>query len=366
MLRQYSTALCHRVPPFIALVFIIYGMIVLSGMIVTPVFWGKGAKGKESKYIKKENAAIINKISYPYLSINNNILFKRKTKLYRTYEETLGNATRTYTKKQYNLIMRVYSLGLGNRMFAYASSYGLAKETNRIFVYHSFSNILTNSFGITHLPQREINCSSCVEFCTTKCCVFQEELYRLPEEDIILSGFMQSWKYFIKYDDEIRKQFIFKSNIRNKAMEFLNTVNAKKKFRIVGVHIRRGDMMNIKNKNYGHTVADVEYLNRAIAYFKNKYSCVFVVSSNDLQWSENALKHYANNTVYTRGNSATLDLAILSMCDHVIMTVGTFGWWAGYLSGGEVIYYKNWPKIGSTFDSTIAKEDYFPRSWIGL
>ena len=34
----------------------------------------------------------------------------------------------------------------------------------------------------------------------------------------------------------------------------------------------------------------------------------------------------------------------MSVCDGVILSVGTFGWWAGYLSsqyGGDVVYFKN-------------------------
>ena len=38
------------------------------------------------------------------------------------------------------------------------------------------------------------------------------------------------------------------------------------------------------------------------------------------------------------------DFVLLQSCDHVIMTVGTFGWWAAWLTSqrrGTVMYYKD-------------------------
>ena len=40
--------------------------------------------------------------------------------------------------------------------------------------------------------------------------------------------------------------------------------------------------------------------------------------------------------------SLPVDMAILSLCDHFISTVGTLRWWIVWLAGGNVTYYK-WP-----------------------
>ena len=39
-----------------------------------------------------------------------------------------------------------------------------------------------------------------------------------------------------------------------------------------------------------------------------------------------------DDVIISRGNTPCVDLAILSVCDHVIQSVGTFSWWAAYLS----------------------------------
>jgi hypothetical protein len=69
---------------------------------------------------------------------------------------------------------------------------------------------------------------------------------------------------------------------------------------------------------------------------------------------------------YSEGRSDGQDLAILSQCNHTIMTVGTYGWWAGYLAGGITIYYKNFPKPGSELSFIFNREEFFPQEWIGL
>ena len=61
----------------------------------------------------------------------------------------------------------------------------------------------------------------------------------------------------------------------------------------------------------------------------------------------------------------------MSACDGVILSVGTFGWWAGYFSsqyGGEVIHFKNNfnHAQAKAMGEKVAEEDYFPPNWIGI
>jgi len=134
----------------------------------------------------------------------------------------------------------------------------------------------------------------------------------------------------------------------------------------VGVHIRRADMAN----NSTFTVADAGYFRRAVRLMTRKFpgrQLVFVVCSDDLPWSKQHFSEAVSReldhvTVGNHGNgnhsdadatnasmaeiafsenhSAEEDLAILSSCNHTIMTVGTYGWWAAYLAGGLTIYYR--------------------------
>lgn len=38
------------------------------------------------------------------------------------------------------------------------------------------------------------------------------------------------------------------------------------------------------------------------------------------------------------GKPPELDMAVLASCNHSIITLGSFGFWTGFLTGGEVVY----------------------------
>ncbi|XP_060556200.1 uncharacterized protein LOC132716883 [Ruditapes philippinarum] len=58
------------------------------------------------------------------------------------------------------------------------------------------------------------------------------------------------------------------------------------------------------------------------------------------------------------------DMALKTLCDHVIVTAGTFGWWGAWLSGGITVYYKGYP--GHNLSNRFNLFDYYPSHWIGL
>jgi galactoside 2-L-fucosyltransferase 1/2 len=70
--------------------------------------------------------------------------------------------------------------------------------------------------------------------------------------------------------------------------------------------------------------------------------------------------------VHSTGRSGWEDMAILSKCNHTIMTVGTFGWWAGFLAGGITVYFKDFPAVGSELSLGFDAGDYFLPEWVGL
>ena len=118
---------------------------------------------------------------------------------------------------------------------------------------------------------------------------------------------------------------------------------------------------------------------QAMSYFANgafkaNINLQFLVVSEDRQWAlENILlptsfhapPHRINITHVTR-NDAARDLAVMAACDHVIMSTGTFGWWAGWLANGTTVYYSDWPRNGSVLDKKFTREDFFPPTWIGM
>ena len=75
-------------------------------------------------------------------------------------------------------------------------------------------------------------------------------------------------------------------------------------------------------------------------YFEKLYPQVlFIVASDDLKWTKNALES-RKNVYISLGNVGPEDMALLSLTNHTIMSVGTFGWWVAWMTRGVTLYYK--------------------------
>jgi galactoside 2-L-fucosyltransferase 1/2 len=215
----------------------------------------------------------------------------------------------------------------------------------------------------------------------------------------IIKGFLQSWRYFDDCKDDIRREFTFKAHILSVAKQFLQqTVNElfnktivqsktnktfqkrnlqirKRGVTIIGIHIRRGDFLWFSTciSKFGFTTATATYIDKAMKYFTDKYVnpkrgrwVIFVVCSNALSWLVDNVKTGKSHVVLSQDHKPEEDLAILSLCDHVIVTTGTFSCWAGWLNKGTVFYYKDFPRFNSSLDLKTNRKYFFWPDWIGL
>lgn len=104
-----------------------------------------------------------------------------------------------------------------------------------------------------------------------------------------------------------------------------------------------------------------------VVLFNNYFSLLFVVCINDLVWFKvNILK--SNKFEFVLGNLLEVDMVVMVLCDYVIMLVGFYGWWVGWLSNGIVMYYKWLVREGFGLCSVYSVDymDYFYLYWIGL
>ncbi|KAL3871058.1 hypothetical protein ACJMK2_039081 [Sinanodonta woodiana] len=180
-----------------------------------------------------------------------------------------------------------------------------------------------------------------------------------------LSGYYQSWKYFYKDKNLIRRSFKFRPNTSKAARQFVDGFRDKYKT-IVGMHVRRGDMAIQKNELIGYTTASLRYIHKSMNYFRDRYNnTLFVICSDDMSWCKENIGGN-NDTVFSNFDNPGSVMAMLSFCDHVIITSGTFGWWGAWLAGGNVVYFKGYPRPGSVIDKGMCREDYYPPQWIGM
>ena len=267
---------------------------------------------------------------------------------------------------------------LGNRIFEFASGFGVALSKNMTLVVLK-RNVVNSVFDLkvnqwlTILEDDRVCKGAKVKHETLRCGFDANITDVKPDGPYILKDYLQSWKYFNCCVAELRRQLVFRPSIKqqidNNIEKLLRKFGIKSRTNVtlIGVHVRRGDMRGRHQQQYGFQVANGNYLRKAVHHFSNYTNKVFIVCSDDSTWPRKNMPE-GHRVEYIHGNAPEVDLGILSASDHVISTVGTFGWWAGFLSGGTVIYYK-WPaKEGTTKRKRFGKDysEFFLPQWIGL
>lgn len=201
--------------------------------------------------------------------------------------------------------------------------------------------------------------------------IYDASLEKLPAVNTTLTGYYQSWKYFQEYAADIRKQLIFRPRFLTPATEFLSSIPRKScdqcgPMTFVGVHVRRGDRVGIRHFRRLYNVASERYLQKAMDYFRERFNDVhFIVCSDSMSWCEETLSGETDVT-FSRASHAGTDLAILSLCNHTVLTVGTFGWWAAWLAGGTAVYFPDHVNVSTQLYTQLNVDDYFIPRWVPI
>nr|XP_022338996.1 galactoside 2-alpha-L-fucosyltransferase 2-like isoform X2 [Crassostrea virginica]XP_022338997.1 galactoside 2-alpha-L-fucosyltransferase 2-like isoform X2 [Crassostrea virginica] len=261
---------------------------------------------------------------------------------------------------------------LGNQIFEFASLFGIARQNNLIPIIPANSllrRIFKVSVGNTN-PQIKLT----KKYYEKKGCVFEPPLMSVGEsENLWVKGYLQSWKYFQHAEKELRAMYTFQDSIAQKAKSTFQATIASKKNKItaktvfVAIHVRRGDMKNNLNYvKYGYTTADMSYISKAMNTFRKDFpDILFVVGSDDLKWCKENIKD--DDVVFIPpGSAPEMDIAILTNCNHTIVTVGSYGWWTAWLVNGKTIYYKGFPTPKSQLAALFNAEDYYLPEWIPM
>ncbi|XP_046555087.1 galactoside 2-alpha-L-fucosyltransferase Sec1-like [Haliotis rubra] len=250
---------------------------------------------------------------------------------------------------------------LGNNMFEYASLLGIAVSTGKkpLIPKSKELNILFNiSFtgDIHNQPSTRVS--------EKQYGAYDRKLLTLPGGNVEVWGYLQSWKYFHCIKASLRKEFIFRQKYIDLSGQcFEKYTNKHKNRTVIGIHVRRTDMTSGGKR--GYVAAPLSYIKKAIAHMNTKFhNPLFLIATDDKNWCR---KYVVSSDIILMENSDPfVDFATLTLCDHIIMTVGTFGWWAAWLGDGYAVYYRDFPRPGSELASGLIKEDHFLPHWVPL
>lgn len=147
-------------------------------------------------------------------------------------------------------------------------------------------------------------------------------------DDLYISGYFDSEKYFSNNIKIIKKEFTLK--------EPLNLENLDVMFQIiesnsVSIHIRRGDYVG----NPFFAEIPIDYYYKAVNYIEDQSpDSIYYIFSDDLEWVRSNL-HLNRKMVFVKCNNAKTDymeLKLMAACKHNIIANSSFSWWGAWLN----------------------------------
>ena len=169
---------------------------------------------------------------------------------------------------------------------------------------------------------------------------FDQDLFDNCEDNVNLYGYFQSERYFKHIEDEIRKDFEWRDDVKKLCKDMISGLGVDK---IISLHVRRTD--HLVKPTY-HNVLPLSYYEEALSKLPQVYdSCEIpvLIFSDDPTWCKEQEMFSSNRFMVSESGDNITDMCLMSMCDYQIMANSTFSWWGAWLSGSEkVIGPKMW------------------------
>lgn len=268
--------------------------------------------------------------------------------------------------------------GLGNQMFQYAFAYALAKKTgdqvliDPLFWGTSLRKYQLEEFKVTNTKRmisrgwdyllgfgprngrrfkdryRQHLIKKNYQLIQEKQLMHCDESLFHPAKPSFYMGFWQAPGYFEAYYEELKKQFVRKTKLSEKAMDYLKEIQAEVS---VALHIRRTDYV----RQEGNAALGLEFYRDALSRMAEQAGefRLFIFTDDKEFVKENfKLRTY----VLVEGISDLDEFELMRQCSHHIIANSTFSWWAAYLgeNKGGIVYA---PCTG------IWTEEFYPREW---
>ena len=178
-------------------------------------------------------------------------------------------------------------------------------------------------------------------------------------DNICVTGYCESEKIFMNISDLVRKKLKFADSCFNPEL-----ANKIKSCNSVALHVRLGDKMTFPN----FLDLSVKYIRAAIEKIYSITSAPeFFVFSDDINYCrENLTKIYPGAKYnFIDGQTPPQDMALMTICNHVIVAPSTFSWWGAWLNENpnKIIIA---PDVKLWYENAEHGKYLLPESWIKI
>jgi hypothetical protein len=225
----------------------------------------------------------------------------------------------------------------GNQMFQFAATVGIARKLG-YDVFFPIERFVNNEDPNSYNGAKLLDCFDIdpsyfrgIQEIPIKYIYNEHEFtYNNQTENIpdftSLNGYFQTEKYFTHIEDEIRKIFTFRDDIKKIGDEILEIEDG------ISIHVRRGDYLGSPDH---HPTQDQNYYLSSIKEFMKQKNTKFYIFSDDPEWCK--MNMIVPNSQIVETGSPYVDLYLMSKCKGHIIANSSFSWWGAWLSKSEKV-----------------------------
>lgn len=255
---------------------------------------------------------------------------------------------------------------LGNQMFEVAAAYSLALDHEAVAVFPD----------LVELSEWRLNENYHYVFWRlnpTRPKLHPEKhhsYHGIPYEPIPyhpnmeVSGIFHSEKYFAHHKEEILNLFAPHPSIRKHIHQLHPWLS--KTPNTVAVHVRAYWPVFPGGYKDGYGILPFmgfDWFKKAILTFPK--NSLFVVFSNNMEWCKENFKNIKRRFKFIEGQEHYIDLYMMSMCKHNIISNSSYSWWGAYLNKNPnkiVVAPKQWFEP----HTKMKTHDICPEGWVVL
>ena len=225
--------------------------------------------------------------------------------------------------------------GLGNNLFQIAAAYALAKEANSFIGINYKKHCNPCFFHPTKYKNNIFKniVSTDLTFSET----YNEPTFtysKIPvKNNILLNGYFQSYNYFKKYHNEVKKLFSFPRLRKGRIDRAIANIDGQ----FIINHIRRGDYKD----NNVYSFISKDYYKQAQDYIqsKTKTKLTNILVTDDKE----AVRKEFDNDLIIETRDEIEDLYLLTRGKYFVGCNSTFSWWGSFLGNHKIdIFPKKW------------------------
>jgi len=270
--------------------------------------------------------------------------------------------------------------GLGNQIWRIASLYGIGRQLGREPYFEiqpqnakELTNVFPNMMEVLHIKTSPRS-TKLVPF-AKDCCKYENpiKLSEYSEKFLKVQGnYLQSYKYFDLYKDEIIKLFECGEGVISRVDSSNFAMDERHK---ICIHTRVGDFVSDKLLESRKEFVEpaVKYVFSKLLERLNPEDIVLGIFGDDKNFMKSlSFSHIPFGKVYGPSERIRMDDFCLASrhCDTFIMTASgsTFAWWIAYLlkNPEAEVYYNAVISDNGNFTKDVHDFDIFPEKWIKI